>query len=727
MECPICGAIFPINEIEDHVNRCLDDNEARSFTNPAPAAAPLPTPKASVPPMQTVTKKKDKSTKDTSDQIDLLDHFLTSSTEFPGVSEIQTQPIVVEDHAVTLGQKVDFLIDFNELQFTDLYNAYQKTSFSKDFVCPHSKIRMSEMFTQCHIGSSLINVTNALQPSRTSLPTQKEQKYSVDITIPIGIGHNVFPLLVGMELRYFDVVIYFPKEGNLVIFAHSFILAARSPLFQVELNEMERIEGVFFYGVTEYSYTSFFALINYMYKGITKQAFLDQAAELEAVYSPSNNPIIEDILALKNPHFYDGFFSVTKNNVEVKRIGFSRLLFFMFSEYFNELFERKQREYSNTGRLRRYSELPHRVGQSVFDTIISTLKMDNKSLPTGDPEPFVFVIKGDNEEVDVVEQAIYEIVSFIYHNGVGKPYVLDESKMDDMTKQRVVPIVLHFSYLFKETVLSIECEKVLKKNLLVNTMNCNGLFLSMRNASWKFKRFLVEKLAEGVLGCQHLENIVRWTDDVVDCFYEILFTYGLLCEEGPSETNLRKMETYGVLGVVSFCRESHKQSDKVSEFCLAYFERVMQRRDIIEFLGVNGYEGIRPLICACSVGGTRSRKYQERSVGILRRVLSDVVKEYSNLALSRGNTYVTEALFRMVTDTLNSDMQVTKMCNVCYDNLGLLSKRCEMCGQRMCKKCCLKGFVLNFNNNQRTLKTLCYRCHRIWCFLSSVDYYQISK
>ncbi|GAB1219603.1 hypothetical protein ENUP19_0039G0018 [Entamoeba nuttalli] len=763
IECPICGQMIPQNQIEQHANLCLDAmNEGRSppiviltdeinslnndsselpisSSHSTYSSSNLNSPDGSQ--RRENPKELNNTNQNYNNLADLLNSITTTDNietkEIPEEIEnnkrnsqnnsnelISSPPI--EEHIVNIQKPVDVTININELSSTGIYQMIQKKHFNtscKDFKEDNQK-NFKEQQKLIELPIELENPVDPLIYMANQQQKTKKDIHSEDIPIGWELKGNIYKEIMENDNRYFDTILYFPNEPGKYIRAHSFILAARSPLFQIELEGMTRIEGMFLYEVKQYKYDDFLYFIKVLY-GVSPRITVTndnkQLKDIDGMYSPSSENIINDILNLQNSKFFDGYFIITKEGNEVERIGFSRILFYLFSDYFKELFDKKQINYINDGIKRNLSS-------------ISSLGLDVAQItPTGDFQPFIFKIKGDNEEICYIHQAITEFIKCIYLN---KNYSLEEDKIDEITIQRVIPILLHFGSLFKQNLLVFNCERILGHNLIIKPTNCNALFYSMRASSDRFKQFLINGLLETLPGFTQIDVIEQWRKEIVDMIYELtkeLTGYVFIKEENdklPLETtciNLRDIQKLASIAMVSFVNQNSDKSLLISQLCSNKFSILTNRKDVIEFLCYKGFRDILPVLMACFVGSMKKIKVQELLKVIVHDIIVTLCHSFSTLSTLRGYIPITEKFFDIVNTTLQSSFQNYEICCVCGDQLGFFSKKCELCQINMCKKCMVKGMFINFKTNNLVQKNICYRCHRIWQFLSSETYYQINK
>ncbi|EDR23660.1 hypothetical protein EDI_237470 [Entamoeba dispar SAW760] len=758
IECPICGQMVPQNQIEEHANLCLDAmnegrtppivilpdeidrnrNQRRENSNNLNSSSSTTNQKYNNLDdlLNSITRKENNETKDIPEEIE---------NNKSNLNEVIASP-PIEEHIVSIQKPIDVIIDINELSSTGIYQMIQTKHFNnnsnKGFK-GEIQMKFKEQQKLIELPIELNNPVDPLIYMANQSQKSKKDIHSEDIPIGWGLKENVYKEIMDKDKRYFDTIIYFPNEPGKYIRAHSFILASRSPLFQIELERITKIEGIFLYEIKQYKYDNFLCFINVLYGAVPRINLTNSNEELkdiDGMYSPSSKNIINDILNLQNSNFFDGYFIITKEGNEIERIGFNRILFYLFSDYFKELFDKKQINYINDGIKRNLSS-------------ISSLGLDITQItPTGDYQPFIFKIKGDNEEICYIHQAITEFIKYIYLNGY---YSLEEDKIDEITTQRVIPILLHFGSLFKQNSLVVICEKILGHNLIINPINCNTLFYSMRSSSDRFKQFLINGLLETLIGFTQIDIIEQWRKEIIDMIYELtkdLTGYTFVNKENgelplePTCINIRDIPKLASVAMVSFINQNSDKSLLISQLCINKFSTLIHRKDIIEFLCYKGFRDILPILITCFIGSMKKTKVQESLKIIVNDIIVIICHSFSILSTIRGYIPITEEFMNIINTTLQSCclffilffyylnkylltslVQNYEICCICGDQLGFFSKKCELCQVNICKKCMVKGMIINFKTKNLIQKNICYRCHRIWQFLSSEEYYQINK
>ncbi|KAL7715268.1 BTB domain-containing protein [Entamoeba marina] len=689
IDCPICGRSFPRELITDHVNLCLDNqasveevrpsatenqnslilstssdlSQLRNFLNEDVVSVPTP------PPLPNTTIKKQKKFKEQK----RLSHCLSlaNSTQNFGTSKDSLSPPIDVDNLIDIqvpshvpsppieeyiiNSSIDDTDDnkLNDLDFNHLMNitkscistkAYQndiviKNDFKKQYPIIELPIDFGRNSSK-NDGNSVVVSQQNTNENNVSL-----QRHFPDIK-------SLFEEIYEKDEFFFDVVISFKNNEDSqpnIIKAHSFVLASRSPLFYVELKEMKRVEGVYFYEVENYSYKDFEMFIRALYsiEPVEKMNTTKELREIISTYSITKGDIMNSIINLQQEVFFDGFFCITKNEEEVERLGFSKLLFYLRSDYFFTLFQK-----INT--------------QSRDVTLFPDLGIPKeKYTPKSDTTPFIFKIKGDNEKMGFIKTAIQEFIQFIYKQW---KYSLDVSSWNEVSSQKVLPILLHFSYIFKEPTLSVICERLLGQNLIITPKNSNALFLSMNMSSDRFKYYLVTNLLDSMKEYSDFNVIREWKKEIVEIIYNItqnLTGYDVVKQitastggvEHPLHINclsINDIQQISRVALISFLNTTSEQSEIVRECCIRKFHNLLSRSDVINYLIIKGLRELLPILLACVGGTSFDSPISKQLNDIMNSLLITICNSYSTLSPLRGFIPLTDNLINNVNRLIES-------------------------------------------------------------------------
>ncbi|ELP85958.1 hypothetical protein EIN_135820 [Entamoeba invadens IP1] len=717
--CPICGELFPVTQIEQHANFCIDSIVfgRRVPSNPQQFHVPPP---QHPPPFPNAPKKEEKEMKESKEvnrREKKTEH--TEMKDEPEMKDIpqlppppmdKIEPNELEESGVT--------VEKDENLFEIIFNVMNNKEHADNEKSEEVDVAQTENFTK------LKKAVDPLVFMATKQAKHNTESRSKDIEMEWSGESNVFPLLLVKDKRYFDTIIYFPQEEEKVITAHSFVLAARSPLFQVELGEMEKRQGVYYYEVGGYTYEEFTVLIQFMYDSV-EHSELEKSPrlkQLDSIYSPSTNTFIQDILLLHNKKFFDGFFEFS-DGYSVEKVGFNRVLLYLFSRYFEKLLEKEQNEF-----------LMKKVSTTDTENTQERGKGMQEIMPTSDPTPCVVEVKLEKGEMSAACQGIGEFIKYIYLNGT---YRLDENCVDENMNQKVIPMLLYFSYVFDEEELSVECERVLCQNLLINAMNCNLVFSYVKKCSEQFKKYLVNSLVESMYSSPFQYDAVSiWKAEIVNLVFDSvkdIIQYDKVkrgihsIEEVPTnvtEIFLRDINKVGIIGSIAFVNKTSELCEPVSLVCLAIFYDIVTRSEVDQMLRVEGYHALLPIITACWIGTNYQSNVQKHLNDLIDIILNHLSKNFLALATTRNHSQTAQGFFEKVSMHLQRNVQAKPTCNVCNEKLGFFTKWCELCGAQICKKCSLVGEIYDTRSKSFVRRTVCYRCHRIWTFLSSEEFYR---
>ncbi|EDR24402.1 hypothetical protein EDI_298930, partial [Entamoeba dispar SAW760] len=248
IECPICGQMVPQNQIEEHANLCLDAmnegrtppivilpdeidrnrNQRRENSNNLNSSSSTTNQKYNNLDdlLNSITRKENNETKDIPEEIE---------NNKSNLNEVIASP-PIEEHIVSIQKPIDVIIDINELSSTGIYQMIQTKHFTnnsnKGFK-GEIQMKFKEQQKLIELPIELNNPVDPLIYMANQSQKSKKDIHSEDIPIGWGLKENVYKEIMDKDKRYFDTIIYFPNEPGKYIRAHSFILASRSPLFQI--------------------------------------------------------------------------------------------------------------------------------------------------------------------------------------------------------------------------------------------------------------------------------------------------------------------------------------------------------------------------------------------------------------------------------------------------------------------------------------------------------------
>ncbi|KAL7714453.1 BTB domain-containing protein [Entamoeba marina] len=674
--CPICGRSFPPDFINEHVNMCLDNQNidldignTQNTTNDTPNARRTSRRASSL--------HINTNSNDNNNDFTLFgDIFSNQNNDIPTPPDLNTfePPVPPEPQKIQSPPIQDYLIN---TEVEESYDEHLKAldpdhllhiiqeqlttgPVAKDVSKP---VEDKKQYPIIELPVVLKKPVDPLVYLSDNTPAKNENTTNdIPITRHCADTFSLFKEIYEKDEYFFDVVISFKNKENSqpnIIKAHSFVLASRSPLFYVELKEMKRIEGVYFYEVENYSYKDFEMFIRVLYS-IEPVEKMESTATLSAIastYSITKGDIMNDIINLQQESFFGGFFCITKNEEEVERLGFSKLLFYLCSDYFFTLFQKNK----NT--------------QSRDVTLFPDLGIPKeKYTPKSDTTPFFFKIKGDNEEVGFIKTAVLEFIQFIYKQW---KYSLDVSFWNEVSCQKVLPILLHFSYIFKEPTLSVICERLLGQNLIITPKNSNALFLSMNISSDRFKYYLVTNLLDSLKEYSDFNVIREWKKEIVEIIYNItqnLTGYDVVKQitattggvEYPLQINclsINDIQQISCIALISFLNTTSEQSEIVRECCIRKFNTLLSRSDVINFLIVKGLRELLPILLACVGGTSFDSPISKQLNDIMNSLLITICHSYSTLSPLRGFIPLTDNLINYVNRLLESSFTTTKSCS----------------------------------------------------------------
>ena len=438
------------------------------------------------------------------------------------------------------------------------------------------------------------------------------------------------------------------------------------------------------------------------------------------------------------------------------------------------MLEKKQKTYLSEGKKR--SEKKLKQFNLNLDSII----------PTGDKERLKIKIRGENdEEINYIHMAINEFIKYVYNKGT---YRVKEDANDEIMTQKVIPILLHLAYLFKENSLAINCERILAHNLIITPFNCHNLFGTMRTMSDRLKRTLITNLIQSMTEFTQFEIIEQWNEDIVNIIYDVydeIIGYSecieiiqktqhkkdhskskddkekkekkdkkdkkkekekeqkekkeenMLIEIEINETHLpnemkaihiNEINIISLILLISLINKNSPKRKIVSQLCFIKLNTLLNRKDICSSLFSKGARDLLPIISTCFVGVAKATDFKREIDQLINTMMQMIVSNYTYLSFQRGYCLVNAQAFDVVCTQAHEKFSSSdKNCYLCGTALGMMNKQCELCNTKVCKKCLMKVTLGNGNNMQRSTKIICYGCHRIWQYLSPSDFYQPPK
>lgn len=599
IECPVCRELFPQDEIERHVNVCLDSQLATA-SPPMTAGTPAAVVCDKVPPpiIQTKDPQKDQH----SLQEDNHPKHEKNTTE--GQHVIKATYAQIND--------LD-LKDWNTLSIAEL-TEYTKKNGSTSLKSVNSK--RGKYYCQRGMESEQFDSPPQPKPTQTS-----------DIPSPL--------LRILDDDRYFDVLFYFPLEENKVIRAHSFILSIRSPLFLLELKDMQRVDGIFLYQVTDFSYLLFKTLIEVIY-GVTPLSTLTKipmGPELQSLYSASKQAMEQDIIGLSDLSCCDVHFIVDSDNSTVSHVGFSRILLYNISDYFKSLMDEKYNEYLASGKTRDKSQF-----SVPFDI--------SQYLPPSDPGPLVITL----HVATGGERRMTDGLKVLLHN------LYLQGSYEGSTE--MAPTLLYLSDMFNFKRSSTEYESIICQKLVVTLDRWNDLHSSIRN-----DRVLIH-ITPSVLNHVRVTNkydtITSWKKTSVIAIFRHtpISCLGALEKDNSEDqllgltdfpdalvtTSFKDIPTLTALACIAFVRSDIPLCVVLSRLYLKKIGRILQRKDLIEIMAVHGFVYYRDIIHCCVAGIEMGSTFASELKKYLSELVGELSYSYNILSETRGYLCNTDVL-----------------------------------------------------------------------------------